>query len=230
MFFKKAVAIRHVVIAMVLFFTTAMLQYLFPHVAPRDKVSYSFNEGFTSLDPESVEAITIGYPRLLSSMLWLRFLQNTPPRKVEPGHASWIYHDLLNISVLDPDFRPIYVDAAIFLSVVTEDKLGAEKIFLRGIERFPLDWQIRFFLAYHYEWELKEPRKAFEQYRAAASLPGAPDLVRLLAAKYSIEQGQNKFAAVQLIESFVQITQDPKVKERLKDKLRKIPGYERKHR
>ena len=123
--------------ALFLLTAASLWQRFIPASDLRVRTSYSYNEGYMSLNPETVDLVSVGYQRLLSSTLWLRFLQNTPPKKIEPGMSSWIFHDLLSISVLDPEFYPIYTDAAIFLSVITEDKQGAEEIFLRGTKQFP---------------------------------------------------------------------------------------------
>jgi hypothetical protein len=212
--------------ALFLLTAASLWQRFIPASDLRVRTSYSYNEGYMSLNPETVDLVSLGYQRLLSSTLWLRFLQNTPPKKIEPGMSSWIFHDLLSISVLDPEFYPIYTDAAIFLSVITEDKQGAEEIFLRGTKQFPEDWRIRSYLGYHYEWELKDSKKAFVQYRLAATAKDAPDLVRLIAASYTIKDGLkngvSKKAAVQLVKNYMQQVKNPAMLKRLQDKLQKI--------
>jgi hypothetical protein len=164
---------------------------------------------------------SFGYGRAVSSLLWLRFLQQTPPRKVDPNQLSWIYYDLDAVTELDPDFYPAYEHGGIFLSVITEDKRGAERIFLKGAKRYPERWRIRAYLAYHYRWELGEPEKAAEQYLAAADLPGAPPIVKVAAASALARKG-NTETALALLRGLLKGTHDPAARKRIEDKIEKL--------
>ncbi len=188
-----------------------------------DHVTFEFNEKFMTFSPEVLRGISFGYARAASSLLWLRFLYHTPPRKVELNQVSWIYLDLTIISTIDPEFYPTYERGGIFLSVITEDKLGAEKILLRGVELFPDRWRLRAYLAYHYAHELGDIAKAGQQYYIGMNLPGAPNLFRLRAASYLSESGK-KEEGISLLKEMYKATDDPVVRKHLEKKALRLGG------
>lgn len=194
------------------------LQEMKPQKPVTEDVSFSFNEGFPSFSADSLRLISFGYPRVLSNLLWLRFLQQTPNKKVSPGEVSWIYLDLDAVSTLDPDFEPAYVYGGIFLSVITEDKKGAELLLQKGTRAYPDNWRLHAYLAYHYQFELHEPEKAYEQYRLGAPLPGAPPLLGILAAR-SISKTESPEESVRFLRSLQKSTTDEKMKEKFEYKI-----------
>lgn len=187
----------------------------------RREITFDPNEDIASYSPETLKALGFGYDRAMSSLLWLRFLQYTPPGKVKQDHFSWLYRDLRTISELDPYFYPVYEHGAIFLSVITEDKKGAESIFLRGIQYFPERWRIRAFLAYHYHFELNDLPKAAEQYRIGATLPGAPSLLAIVASNFMSKSKSNS-AGILFLEDVLKTTRDPEARRRIEEKIQKL--------
>ncbi len=111
----------------------ALLQAYKPQERLADKIVFAFNENFTNFSAPTLRAMTFGYSRAATAFLWLHFLSQTPPRKVEKNQVSWIYRDLDAITEIDPDFYPAYEHGGIFLSVITEDKRGAEQIMLNNV-------------------------------------------------------------------------------------------------
>jgi hypothetical protein len=201
------------------FVSTVFLQLQIPQKRLSDSIVFEFNENFASFSPDTLKVSTFGYARAASSLLWIRFLLHTPVTKVEKNQFSWIFLDLLTIANLDPDFYPVYEHGGIFLSVITEDKLGAEKILLRGIERFPDRWRLRAYLAYHYQFEMGEIEKAGEQYIEGAKIPGAPFLLGARAISF-LEKRENQEKGVDLLWDLYRSASDPVVKRRFADKLR----------
>lgn len=199
------------------------LQELKPQHRLADKIVFDFNEKFYSYSASTLKAMTFGYSRAAGVLLWLRFLQQTPPRKVELHQVSWIYRDLDALTELDPEFYPAYEHGGIFLSVITEDKRGAEQVMLKGTKVFPERWRIRAFLAYHYQYELDEQDKAAEQYRIGATLPGAPYLLGMIASSY-IKKSQGRKQSVQFLENMLKDASDPQIIKKFKDKVSKLKG------
>ena len=191
-----------------------------------ETVTFGFNEGKPSLSPEVAQVISFGYPRVLSSLLWLRFLQYTPPEKVPRGHTSWIYYDLHALSVLDPDFKPTFTLGGVFLSVITEDQPGAERLLRRGAELFPQDPYVLGALAYHYHFEENNFERAGPLYVAAAKLPKAPYIYSLLAASYLRRRGDAK-AGIELLREMAAATENEDVRKRLNAKIEKLIAQEK---
>lgn len=202
---------------------TALLQEYKPQRRLTDTIVFDFNENFYSYSADTLRAMTFGYSRAAGVLLWLRFLQQTPPRKVEANQVSWIYRDLEALTTIDPDFYPAYEHGGIFLSVITEDKRGAEQIMLKGVGVYPERWRIRAYLGYHYQYELQEPAKAAEQYRVGAALPGAPYILALIASSY-INKSQGREQSLRFLEGMLKETTDPVMREKIEGKIRKLKG------
>ena len=67
------------------------LQLFKPQARLADGIVFDFNENFTNFSAETLRAMSFGYSRSAAALLWLRFLSQTPPRKVDKNQVSWIY-------------------------------------------------------------------------------------------------------------------------------------------
>jgi hypothetical protein len=190
-----------------------------------DGIDFDFNERFPSFPSETISALSFGYPHLFSTLLWIRFLQETPIHKVPPGQFSWIYRDLDAILDIDPEFYPAVEQGGTFLSVITEDKIGAERLLLKGIRLFPDRPQPYFYLGYHYLYELNDTQKAAEIFRQGALKPGAVPLMALLATTLTIKT-KGRDQGLLLLEDMLQRTTNPKIREKLLAKLAKLKEEE----
>jgi hypothetical protein len=199
----------------------ALLQHYQPQRRLAEEVVFEFNDKFPSYSADTLRAMSFGYSRMMSSLLWLRFLQHTPPKKVEPGQVSWIYRDLDAVTEIDPDFYPAYEMGGIFLSVITEDQKGAEQILLKGAEHFPERWRIRAYLAYHYELEMNRPDLALHQYEAGSRLPGAPSLLAARAGSL-LAQERGREHGIRFLEEMIKDTKDPVFRERFEERLKRL--------
>ncbi len=201
--------------------SVGLLQGISPQQPLSDKIVFEFNENFPSYSAQALRSMTFGYSRVAGALLWLRFLQHTPPKKIGKNQVSWIYRDLDALTEIDPGFYPAYELGGAFLSVVTEDKRGAELLLLKGTKAFPERWRIRSNLAYHYQFELNEPRKAFEQNLAGSKLPGAPFLLGVLASSF-INKTEGPEQSIHFLEGMIRDAQDPFVRGKFLAKLNKL--------
>ncbi len=169
---------------------------------------------------KNIKDFTFGYKDAMSSAFWVRTVQDfhicdqnkersvypAPKGDVDPlddilnrelpkstCEKGWVYQMLDVISDLDPTFRAVYVDGGTMLSVLVDDRNGANEIFRKGYEAFPDDWEILYRSAYHELFEMQNPEKAEElMWRAAKS--GAPEWTYSLAAKLSSRGGRAAMA------------------------------------
>ena len=197
------------------------MQEIRPHVPFKETTTFKFNEGFPTFSPKTIGVLSFGYPFLVSSLLWLRFLQETPIRAVPEGSMSWVYLDLNSISIIDPDFVPVYSHGAMYLSVITSDREGARRLLEKAVSKYPSIWKYRAYLAYHYQYEMNNIAGAAEQYRLAAPLPGAPEYFGLLASTL-LEKTGRRDASISILKSMMNSVQDPSIIKRFKSKLKKL--------
>lgn len=197
------------------------MQARYPQGRLTDQLVLDFNEGFSAYSSDSLKVMSFGYSRAASSILWLRFLLQTPPRSIEASQVSWIYLDLKAVTELDPEFYPAYEMGGIFLSVITQDKKGAEQILLRGTQAFPDRWRIFAYLGYHYQYEIVNPEGAAKAFKAAAALPGVPPMVKVLATSYT-SKFEGEDAGLTLIQDMLNQAKDPLTRNRLEEKIRRM--------
>jgi hypothetical protein len=189
-----------------------------PQPPVTENVTFKFNERKPTLSSDGLNLVSFGYPRILSNLLWLRFLQHTPTEKVPPGELSWIYFDLDTITTIDPEFLPAFEHGGVFLSVVTEDKRGAEHLLSKGTRLHPDRWRLHAYLAYHYQFELDEPENAAPHYLAGSRLPGAPTLLALLAAR-GLSRQESVDSSIRFLEEMREGATDEHTRKRLDAKI-----------
>lgn len=193
-------------------------QEISPQKNLTESVSFKFNEGFPTFSARSIEFMSFGYARIFSNLLWLRFMQHTPPARVPENEVSWIYLDLDAISNIDPDFLPTFEQGGIFLSVVTTDKEGARLLLEKGAKLHPDRWRLFSHLGYHYQFELHELDKAGEAYQKASQIPGAPPVFSEYAKKYNARK-TSPLENIKFLENMKRSTKDELIQKRLQDKI-----------
>lgn len=199
----------------------AVLQIGRPQAPTAQNLTVGFNEGKPVVTPAVGRLLSLGYPRALSSLLWLRFLQYTPPERIPPGQRSWIYYDLLTISQLDPGFLPAYEMGAVFLSVITEDREGAEELLKRGVDLNPHNFNLLGALGYHYQFELKRPELAGPYFLRAAQEPRAPQIYAILASSY-LSNTQSTAAAEAFLLGMAARNPDESFKKNIEAKIKRM--------
>lgn len=194
--------------------------------------------------PQNVGLFTFGFNDLVSSLLWVRVLQdvnvcdqvrerglyptlkneedplleilerNLPEAQCELG---WVYHMLDAITDLAPDFRTAYADGATMLSVLVDDRNGASTLFKKATQNFPEDWEILYRAAYHELFEMQNADRAAELLRRAGQF-GAPEWVYALSAKLYTRLGKAQFAKTILETVLMRKSEGPGV-ERVRQQL-----------
>lgn len=162
--------------------------------------------------PEGVEHFHFGFNESMADSFWLRWIQDSDycqvygkeAEKVEskedrsefaysPRHkncdGSWAYKMLDLVTRLAPKFLMPYTAGAITLSVLIEDFEGASRIFERGLEEYPNDWQLAYRASYHYLFDRKDFPRAAALLNKAQSL-GGPAWLSSLASRLYSKSGQ----------------------------------------
>jgi hypothetical protein len=220
---------RSAILLLILSISFALNLYLQekrPQTPLTESVSFSFNEGFPAFTANSLRLMSFGYENFVGGLLWLRFLQNLPVKKIDSNSVSWVYLDLNAISDIDPGFYPVFTHGAPFLSVIIDDKKGAELLLLKGTQLFPSLWKIHAYLGYHYQFELHEPEKAQLQYEAGAALPGASPLMGILAASLKTKQQSKsaREASIRFLENLKKSATNEAVIKVFDNKIKQLKG------
>lgn len=158
-----------IVIALLLVLTNFVKNsYTLPKlVINKEDSSYTINKNFLSY-------ASFGNQRLFSSILWTYTLLSADIVHIEDqSKSSWLYERFNTISFLDKDFYENYLYGGQYLSIIKDDIYGAEKIYSKGLEIYPDDFNLLWNSGFNYYFELKEYKKALEVYEHLFKLGGA---------------------------------------------------------
>lgn len=140
-------------------------------------------------DARMIRWLAFGQHTAASDVYWLQLIQyvGTP----EADRAGWPQLlDIGNLVVdLDPEHGYAYETIGVLLNSkrrIDESNLMLEK----GIENVPDRWQLPFFAAFNYYFELEDPVRGATLLQRAAKLPGSPAYVPLLVARLYNTAGQ----------------------------------------
>ncbi len=172
--------------------------------------------------PNIIKQLSAGLNSQLSDSFWLRANQDfdycdQPKNKTECSGKSWLFHMLDLVTDLDSNFKEAFFYGALALTVLISDYDGASKIFDKGTAKFPKSWTLLYAAGYHALFEEKNSVKASKLYFEAAK-HGAPTWVNAMAGRLAAEGGAKEYAA-KILEEMIATSQDPKLIERLKQKL-----------
>lgn len=173
--------------------------------------------------PEYIEYFHFGFRESLADSFWLRWIQDNdycqtylaPMQKLEnpilfpsaedltsvPRYKvcenSWSFKMLDAVTKLAPRFDMPYLAGASTLAILVEDFAGATEIYERGLKVFPKDWQLLYRASFHYQYNLKDTKRAAELLEQAAD-HGGPYWLRGLAARLYSHSGQLMLALATL--------------------------------
>lgn len=177
------------------------LSYLFPLIAffaigailaPKNmpKLEVSKQESAVNLATEIYQYFTFGQTRIVADLLWIQtLLESDLEHYKQKDLNSWMYQRFNNISILDPKFIHNYWFGGQYLSVVKDDDIGAEKIYLKGLSFYPNDAILNFNIGAHYIHELGEPGKAIPYYEKVISLGSSPSYLPSIVARLKAGEG-----------------------------------------
>jgi len=198
------------------------------------------------IPPKNIEHFSFGYRDSIADSFWVRTIQNfeycgaegdssqiiseaprwdadsslEKPQKQARCQKGWGFHMLNEITDLSPKFETIYTMAAPGLSIVVDDREGAEIIFDKGIEAFPDNWQIPYMAAYHALFETRKFEKAAQLLYKVGDL-GGPEWVYFLATKVYSRIGQAELGLA-VITQYIKNFEPDKIPEHAKKRLAEV--------
>jgi tetratricopeptide (TPR) repeat protein len=191
--------------------------------------------------PAEISHMSFGYPEMLADFLWIRVVQDFGYCESRDGikskneyeysrvikhdatkfcHKSWVYQMLDRITDLDPKFHLAFQAGGTMLSLLVNDREGAQALFNKGLRIYPDDWNMNYRAGYHQLFEMKNEAKA-AQYFLKASQNGAPAWLAQLAARLYTKQGKAEIGKV-ILEDFKKNNPDMAESARFKELSAKI--------
>jgi hypothetical protein len=150
-----------------LFFST-----IYKNKVIKPNVEFNPQDSALNFQPTLIRFTSFGNDRLISSFLWthsMLFSDTIHFDNTTPGF-SWLYYRFNNISELEPYFYENYHLGGMYLSVIKDDRVGAENLLLKGISKFNSDASLNFYLGMLYMFDIKNYVKALIYFKAAYKL------------------------------------------------------------
>lgn len=176
----KSLILYCIPIVLLLTSGTINLQIQKPHI------EVSKQQSALNFNTELIKLFSSGQKRMISGLFWITTLLESDLEHYNKKNLnSWMYLRFKTILAIDPKFLKAYQFGGKYLSIVKDDLVGAEQIFLAGIKEFPSDFELRFNIAFLYGFELEDYAKAAIAYKELLSYPQSPPYIKSLAVKFT---------------------------------------------
>lgn len=172
-----------------------------------------------SLRGDSLKKLSFGFENLLSSLIWIRLIQDAQHTPIQSNNLSWEYSEVDAITTLDPNFDSAYHFGSMYVSFFRRDKEGGKRILEKWIKRRPNLWKAHHMLGMHYFLELQDYAAAAPHVLYASQLPGAPSYISSLGIGLLNQSGASLFAlqsALDLFEASAQFESKKRLAKRIR--------------
>ena len=181
---------------------------------PAEDPFAAYEEMYVS--PEAARRLSLAFNGLAADWYWLRSLQYVG-RKVEAYGGEFSLEDMRPLGMrnlgalleqttaLDPQFMAAYEFGAVVLPSV--DREAAVRLVEKCIRENPEEWRRQHHLGYIH-WRAGRFQEAAAAYAAGSRVAGAPDWMRVMAAKMSDEGGSRQVAREMYLRTYQEATDD----------------------
>lgn len=212
-------AIRHISTVLATF-TGLFFCFYIKNLNPLPPINITEQDKALNINTTFLKTISIGNPRLISSILWVKTLLDSDLDHYKNNDLnSWMFLRFNSITDLDPNFYEAYLYGGLYLSIVKDDDLGAKSIYDKGIKIFPNDYELLKNIAFHYHFELKDILGASEFYNRLLSNPQTPNHYRSIYARFASESGDLNEAYQVLYETYAKLSSASSLKEYFRKNL-----------
>ena len=176
--------------------------------------------------PEQARMMSLGFQQVSADWYWIKALQYFTDVSQELNQYRYL-GDFLEVVVgIDPDFEYAYKFAGIAIPYDTgrlqfANTDRAISFLQRGVQRFPRNWELHFYLGFYLLNFRGDPAHAAEQFAAAAALPGSPPYLSRFAARLFSASGDLERGKV-FAETMLASTTDPEEKAKLERRIHDI--------
>lgn len=170
---------------------------------------------------DSVKKLAFGFESFLSSLLWVRLLQEATTTPLASQQVSWEFSEVDAVTTLDPNFDIAYRFGSMYVSFFRRDHEGGKRILEKWVKKRPLYWKAHHMLGMHYFLELKDTAAAAPHILRASQLPGAPQYISSLGVGLLGQAGATQFALQSAVELF-ESAPSAEAKTRLAKRIRSL--------
>jgi hypothetical protein len=175
--------------------------------------------------PRQARLMAVGFQQLMADWYWVQALQYFTDTAQELNRFRNL-GDFLDVVIgVDPDFEYAYKFAGVSIPFDTgrfrfANTDRAIDFLERGVQRFPNNWELHFYLGFYLLNFRDNPSGAAEQFAAAANIPGSPSYLKLFAGRlFSVggELGRARLFTETILASTTDETERQELKKRIRD-------------
>jgi tetratricopeptide (TPR) repeat protein len=175
---------------------------------------------------EQARLMSLGFQQVSADWYWVKALQYFTDTSQELNQFRYLGDFLEVVLGIDPDFEYAYKFAGLALPYDTgrlqfANTDRAIHFLERGVQRFPRNWELHFYLGFYLLNFREDPAGAAEQFAAAAALPGSPPYLSRFAARLFSASGDLERGRV-FAETMLASTTDPEERAKLERRVRDI--------
>ncbi len=175
-----------IILLALIFFLSSISNELFSYGRSRDYYvpPYSY-----------LDIMSGNFRTLIAQMFLIRGIMSVAEKDTQT--FEYILDNLRLAAQLDPKLSYAYIVGGI-IAPRTANELRRANIFMRqGMENAPQDWRLPFWIGFNY-LQLGDNLKAAEYYQKASVLPGSPNYVKSMTARYYYEANRSNIGLLYL--------------------------------
>lgn len=168
----------------------------------RPVLPVGFEDEDLAVQGANLKGYALGFEGLIADWYWMNSLQYIGDKLINSKEdlnlenlkslkPRLLYPYLDNATELDPKFMSVYEYGATVLPAI--DKEQAIKLTKKGIANNPDEWRLYHYLGFIY-WRLGNFEESSKIYEQGSKIAGAPDFMKLMAAKMKTEGGSRATA------------------------------------
>ena len=199
----------------------------------RPALPEGFEDSDLAVQGARLKGFALGFEGLIADWYWMQSLQYIGGKvlksegtvnldNLRPINPRLLYPYLDNATDLDPQFMTVYSYGAVVLPGI--DAGQAVKIAQKGIANNPNEWLLYQHLGFIY-WRSGQYENAAEIYEKGSRIAGAPDFMRMMAAKMKSEGGSRETAR-RIYRQMFEEAADKQLKETLNLRLLELDSLD----
>lgn len=165
-------------------------------------------------DAKYLKTASLGYDQVVADMLWLKAVQYIGAKTVSSEGYDWVYKAIDTVTTLDPKFLSPYEVGSLTLTIVADKVALSNKLLEKAATNNPDVWQFPYYLGFNYMFFLKDYKEAARYMEVAATKPGRPGYLPLLASRLYV-QAEDPAYALEFLSRMYDNTKDEKLRENI---------------
>jgi hypothetical protein len=167
----------------------------------KPEIVVSKEDSAINIDYKILKIFSFGQSRLFSDFLWITtLLESDTEHYKKRDLSSWMYLRFESIVELDPYFLSAYQFGGKYLNIIKDDLTGSDRIFSKGLQTFPNDYELLFNYGFLLAFEINDAKRAIPIYKKLLLDPKAPKYIKSIIGKLQFENQKDISSTMELLQ------------------------------